>query len=484
MEIAQTTKMEENQRRSVHFKTDPKVTPNRSTWFGKLDFVMSALSFAIGLGNLWRFPYMCYRNGGGAFLVPFLVMTLVAGFPLIFLECYFGQYGRVGIVTIWKVAPLFQGIGWTLLVSGWACAIYYNVLIAYAVFYLFASFVSQVPWKTCGNSWNTANCARIECARNNNKSFGVACPDKGNFTQDVHSPADEFFHHRMLGLSSGLTELGNVRVELAACLFLCWFIILISLSKGIESSGKVAYITASLPYFVLIAIFFRAITLEGATNGLLYFITPVWDRVIKPRVWGDAAIQVFYSMSICDGGLITLASYNRFHNNCFTDAVIIAVGDCLTSVLCGAVIFAVLGYMAHDMDVTVDSVVSQGAGLAYVVYPSAVANLPMSSFWAVIFMLMVINLGLGTMFGIVTTTHTTIMDVFPTTLRQGRLSFLLLASICFVTWLMGLICTTDGGMYVLQLMDAYSSSYILLLVGVIEPIVLCWIYGRSLRLTL
>ncbi|KAK2182640.1 hypothetical protein NP493_343g01015 [Ridgeia piscesae] len=117
---------------------------------------MSALSLAVGMGNVWRFPYMCYRNGGGAFLFPYLFMVVVAGFPIMFLEFAFGQYGATGIVTIWqKGCPLFEGIGWSITVVTFTMCIYYNMLIAYSVYFIFASFTSQLPWETCGNPWNT-----------------------------------------------------------------------------------------------------------------------------------------------------------------------------------------------------------------------------------------------------------------------------------------------------------------------------------------
>ncbi|KAK2190593.1 hypothetical protein NP493_75g09038 [Ridgeia piscesae] len=324
----------------------------RKKWRGQFDFIMSALSYVIGLGNLWRFPIMCYRNGGGTFLICFLVITLVAGFPLLYLECCLGQYGSVSVVSVWKVVPLFQGIGWTMLVCSWSLAIYYNMLIAYAVFYIATVVTEEEPWKTCGHWWNTA---------------------------------------------SGITQMGNLRTEMALCLFCCWVLIFICLCKGIDSSGKAAYITATVPYAIMVAIFTRVIPLEGSADGVLYLITPKWELMVQPKVWCDAAVQVFYSMSICSGGIITLASYNRLGNNCLRDAIIIAVADCLTSILCGVVIFAILGHMANNMKVSIDAVLSRGAGLVYVVYPAAIADLSMATTWVVIFMSLIITLGIGTM---------------------------------------------------------------------------------------
>lgn len=126
----------------------------RDEWQGKLDFVMSALSFAVGMGNLWRFPYLVYSNGGGAFLIPYIIMVILAGFPLLFLEFAFGQFGRLGVVSIWKAVPLMQGIGWCMFFISLISCIYYNMIVAISFFYFFASFASDVPWRSC-ESWST-----------------------------------------------------------------------------------------------------------------------------------------------------------------------------------------------------------------------------------------------------------------------------------------------------------------------------------------
>ena len=473
----------------------------RGTWSSRLDFVMSALSFAVGMGNIWRFPYMCYKNGGGAFLIPYLVMVVFAGFPLMFLELAFGQYASQGIVSIWKASPLFQGVGWTMYFISFISCIYYNMLIAYSFYYLFASFAADVPWRNCDNAWNKAGCgglhelmAEKNCTKFNGTWYNTTCWSEGELPAHVQlamanvtnqtaslvearSPADEYFHFNMLDISEGIENLGMIKWQLALCLLLCWLIVAVCLSKGIKSSGKATYITATFPYLVLLILLVRGLTLDGSMEGIMYYITPQWDRLTSAKVWGDAAVQVFYSMSICWGGLITLASYNKFNNNCFRDSIIVAVGDCLTSVFAGVVIFAIIGYMAHELNVPVSEVATQGAGLAFIVYPSVVTRLPISPLWAILFMLMLINLGIGTQFTLVTTAHTTLLDVFSKYLRKGRRPLLLLLTICLFCYLMGLIITTRGGMYVLQLMDSYAPSYALLVVGLVETLVISWVYG-------
>lgn len=285
------------------------------------------------------------------------------------------------------------------------------------------------------------------------------------------------FSHHVLNISEGIDDLGGVQWKLALCLLLSWTIVFICLSKGIKTSGKATYVTSTFPYAILIILLIRGVTLEGSMEGIKYYVLPDWKRLASAKVWGDAAVQVFFSMSTCWGGLITLASYNNYKNNCFRDALVVAVGDGLTSIFGGFVIFSIIGYMAHELNVPVQDVATQGAGLAFVVYPQAVTMLPLSPLWAVLFMLMLLNLGLGTQFTLVTTVHTTIMDVFSKFFKVQRRRIILLLSICICCYILGLSCATRGGMYVLQLMDKYAPSYGLLTVGLAECITLSWLYG-------
>ncbi|XP_060076986.1 sodium- and chloride-dependent glycine transporter 1-like [Ylistrum balloti] len=472
----------------------------RGNWSRKLDFMLSCLSYAVGLGNVWRFPYVCYRNGAGAFLIPFIIMLFVTGIPLVFMELSFGQYASSGVVSIWKASPIFQGVGWAMFIVSVYICIYYNMIIAYTLYYLFASFASVLPWSLCGD-WSTSSCsegarfAMKTCAEANGawcnetcyynlSSYDISFRNELSCTNltkgaSLKSPSDEYFHVSVLGITPGVHALGTIKWELVGCLAVAWVLVAICLAKGIKTSGKAVYFTAFFPYIVLLILLVRSLTLDGSVDGIVYYITPQWDKLLSARVWGDAAVQIFFSLSPCWGGLITLASYNKFHNNTLSDAVIVSVLDSVTSVFAGMVIFSIIGYMAKELDQPIDQVASEGAGLAFVVYPEVVTKLPVSQLWSILFFAMLITLGLGTQIATVTTVHTTLLDQFPEMFRRGHRKLLLLIGISVGCFLVGLPFCTQGGMYVLQLFDNYAATYSLLIVGLTECFAISWVYGAD-----
>uniref|UniRef100_A0AAR2K1R9 Transporter n=1 Tax=Pygocentrus nattereri TaxID=42514 RepID=A0AAR2K1R9_PYGNA len=355
------------------------IQPPREQWGGKYEFLLSCLGYCVGLGNVWRFPYLCYRNGGGVFLIPYFIMLFFTGMPLFLMELSLGQYGAAGPITVWKCCPLLKGIGIGMLCVSTLVCLYYNVIIAWTFYYLGNSFQSPLPW-SCDASANAKFC------------------NTTNTTISL-SPSEEFWNDRVLGVrsSKGLHDPGPVRWELALCLLAAWVIIFLCMLKGIRSSGKVVYVTATFPYFVLIVLIIRGATLEGSLQGVAFYLTPVWERLANAQVWNDAASQIFYSLGIGVGGLLSMASYNKFDNNVIRDTLVITIGNCTTSFFAGFAIFSILGHMAWRKGVPVEKVADTGPGLAFVAYPEALALLPGSVFWAILFFLMLFMLGVDTL---------------------------------------------------------------------------------------
>ncbi|XP_067660398.1 sodium- and chloride-dependent glycine transporter 1-like [Haliotis asinina] len=491
----------------------------RGSWGGRFEFFLSCLGYAIGLGNVWRFPYLCYRNGGATFLIPYIIMLVVAGLPLFFLELAVGQFASEGPITVWKVSPAFHGIGVAMVtISGMVC-IYYNVVIMYAIYYMFVSFVSldgSVPWGSCGNPWNTNACrtsypplelmnetSKMEVLSSKlyNKDCVVSLLDRISIsfnnsftdfsqlnssmilhdaTKDCRirftSPSAEYWERHVLRHheADGFEDMGSISLKNAACLVVPWIIIFACVMKGIKSSGKVVYFTATFPYIILVVLLIRGLTLEGYEKGIQFYMTPQLHRLTEAKVWGDAATQIFFSLGAGFGCLLTMSSYNKFKNNCERDAVIVAIINCCTSVFAGFTIFSLLGSMAHTTNQDVESVVDQGPGLAFIAYPEGIAQLPVSPLWAFLFFFMLFNIGLDTQFVMMETLISGISDIFPRFLRTHKAPFA--AFCCFLGFLLGLPQVTKGGVYMLTLMDWYGGSYSVMFVALAEIICLMYVY--------
>ncbi|POI22753.1 hypothetical protein CIB84_013499, partial [Bambusicola thoracicus] len=237
---------------------------DRGNWTGRLDFLLSCIGYCVGLGNVWRFPYRAYTNGGGtrasfqprpliselgrslnrhpfpisglrsgAFLVPYFIMLAICGIPIFFMELSLGQFSSLGPLAVWKISPLFKGIGMGTILIVSLVAIYYNMIIAYVLFYLFASLTSDLPWQHCGNWWNTELCLDHRVIKTGNTTFPV------NISNTV-SPSEEYWSRYVLHIqgSSGIGDPGRIRWNLCLCLLLSWTIVYLCILKGVKSSGK------------------------------------------------------------------------------------------------------------------------------------------------------------------------------------------------------------------------------------------------------
>jgi solute carrier family 6 amino acid transporter-like protein 5/7/9/14 len=210
-------------------------------------------------------------------------------------------------------------------------------------------------------------------------------------------------------------------------------------------------------------------------DGISFYLTPKWEKLLEINVWADACIQIFFSLGVTWGGMITLASYNKFKNNVFRDAIMVGCGNCMTSFFAGFVIFGIIGFMAHELGVPVEEVAAQGAGLAFIAYPEAVSRMPISPLWSILFFMMLLSLGFGTQFSTVETVVTVLLDRFPNLRGKNRRWCTL--GVCLFMFCCGLSMVTNGGIYILQLVDNHSATYSALILGCLEVSVMAWIYG-------
>ncbi|KAF7695656.1 solute carrier family 6 member 6a isoform X1 [Silurus meridionalis] len=448
--------------------------PQREKWASKLDFLLSVAGGFVGLGNVWRFPYLCYKNGGGAFLIPYFIFLFGGGLPVFFLEVALGQFTSEGGITCWeKLCPIFTGIGYASIVIVSLLNIYYIVILAWGLYYLLQCLQRELPWARCRHSWNTPNC--VEDTIRKNKTLWLSA-NATNFT----SPVTEFWERNVLSLSSGIDEVGELKWDLALCLLAVWVICFFCIWKGVKTTGKVVYFTATFPFLMLIVLLVRGVTLPGAAEGIKFYLYPDLSRLQDPEVWIDAGTQIFFSYAICLGAMTSLGSYNKYKYNCYRDCLLLGCLNSGTSFVSGFAIFSVLGFMAQEQGVAIADVAESGPGLAFIAYPKAVTMMPLPTFWAILFFIMLLLLGLDSQFVEVEGQITSLVDLYPSLLRKGYRREIFIAVICVISYLVGLTMVTNGGMYVFQLFDYYAASGVCLLwVAFFECVAVAWVYGAD-----
>uniref|UniRef100_A0A8C5MT15 Transporter n=1 Tax=Leptobrachium leishanense TaxID=445787 RepID=A0A8C5MT15_9ANUR len=462
--------------------------PERELWNSKTEYFLSLVGYAVGLGNVWRFPYLAFKHGGGAFIIPYTIMLALVGLPLCILECSLGQFGSAGPIALWRLSPIFQGLGISMVLVSAAVAIYYNVIIAYSLFYLFASFRSYLPWSECFKEFADEKClntttdvCNVNLGNGSMVLMNISMVQGSNLScfvdEGMELPSKQYWDKVALWTSSGLDETGKVVWHLALCLLLAWILVGAALIKGIQTSGKVVYFTALFPYAVLIILLVRGATLEGARDGIEYYIGQKSNitKLASGEVWRDAATQIFYSLSTGWGGLLALSSYNKFNNNSYMDSIVACVINCLTSILAGFTIFSIIGHMAYISGKPVSNVVDEGFALAFIAYPEALTKLPISPLWAILFFFMLFTLGLDSQFALIETVTAAIQDVYPKAMKKWRI--LITAGVCVFLFFLGLPCVTQAGIYWVILIDTFCGGWTVLFIALFEVIAIIWVYG-------
>ncbi|XP_052825146.1 sodium-dependent neutral amino acid transporter B(0)AT3 isoform X2 [Octopus bimaculoides] len=414
----------------------------RDSWDNKVQYLLAAIGLAVGLGNVWRFPYLAQKNGGGAFLLPYVIMLFIEGLPIFYLEVALGQRMRRGPVGTWdQISPYLTGIGYSCIMVSYIVCIYYNTIISWCLYYFALSFRSELLWENCPNE----TAASKEC--------------------NLAGPTAYFWYRSTLDVSSSIEESGSMQLHLELCLFFAWLIVFLCMIKGIQSSGK-------------------------------------FEKLANPQVWLEAATQIFYSLSLGFGGLMAMSSYNPLRNNCYKDTFIVVFVNCGTSVFAGIVIFSILGFKAYksfedcqsrlmevtknmtkeapftcDLDKELENTAG-GPGLAFIAFTEAINQFPVSPLWAILFFLMLLALGLDSMFGTLECITTIITDSgkYPF-LRQNR--FFIPAVVCLTSFLISLSFAAQSGSYTFVLFDEFTGGLPLLFIAFAEVMSVSYIYGLS-----
>ncbi|XP_043514895.1 sodium-dependent nutrient amino acid transporter 1-like isoform X2 [Frieseomelitta varia] len=434
---------------------------------------MSCIAMSIGFGNIWRFPFTAYENGGGAFLIPYIIVLFLVGKPFYYLEMIIGQFSSSSSIKVWNISPAFSGVGWSQFCSTVALMTYYSSLMSLTLFFLVASFSSELPWAKCRDEWSDycIDSSQTAGSETINASTFLELFDK----RERKSSAELYFLKVVLQEKDSIDDgIGLPDWKLTLCLLVSWSSVVLITFQGVKSSGKFSYFLAIFPYIVLLALLIRAVTLEGAATGILFFITPEWSKLLEPTVWYAAVTQCFFSLSVCFGSIITYSSHNDFRHNIYRDAFIVTSLDTITSLIAGCTIFGILGNLAHEMNLTdINKVVTSGASLAFISYPDAIAKFTfVPQLFAVLFFVMMFVLGVGSIVGMVSGLVTALKEKLPN-VKMWQI----VVSVCSVGFAVSTVYVTPGGQFLLTLVDYYGTSFVVFILASFEITAVTWVYG-------
>ncbi len=421
----------------------------RESWGTRGGFILAAVGSAVGLGNLWGFPYKLYSYGGGAFLIPYIIAMFLVGLPLLILEFSIGHYTQRAAPNAFKHAnKRFEVVGWWGIILGFVIITYYPVILAYCFSFLWYSTKGifnggQLPWAGVG----------LE---------GVA-------------NAKNFFFDTYLGYREGIA-LGEIRFNIILPLLVAWLAMYFCIFKGVKLVGKIVWLTVPLPWLMLLILTVRGLTLEGSMQGLAYYLDPVWSQLARPIVWRYAFGQVFFSMSLAFGVMITYASFLHRKSDINNNAAIIGLADFATSFVAGLAVFATLGAMAFVTQkagnpIAVENVAQGGPSLAFVAFPYALAQLPYSAWFSFIFFFALVTLGIDSAFSITESVLASVVD------KTGWPRAVVLPVMSFIGLGFGLIYITKGGLNWLGSIDGFVNGTLgIAFLGLLECVVLGWLW--------
>ena len=340
-------------------------------WNSRMAFIMAAIGSAIGLGNVWRFPFVCYQNGGGAFLIPFFIALFTAGIPLMILEFSFGHWAQTAPPNAFKkIRSKLEWAGWLTVFIPFLVALYYVVIMAWCFSYMIYAF--SLRWEPT---------------------------------------AESFFLKSFLGLTTEPTVFGSVSIPAVLGTLALWILIFIILYKGVKRIGKVVALTVPIPTILLLILTIRGITLPGAIDGLNYYLTPDFSQLANVNVWLSAYAQVFFSLSLAQGIMITYASYLKKKSDITNNACIAAFADAGTSFFAGFAVFSIVGYLASTQGVSIQNLGIAGPELIFITYPTAISLLPTAAvLFGIVFYIALLTFGIDSAFSMIEPMTTSIHE--------------------------------------------------------------------------
>ncbi|MEA3506283.1 MAG: sodium-dependent transporter [Elusimicrobiota bacterium] len=409
---------------------------HRAQWKTKSGFILAVIGSAVGLGNIWRFSYLCYEHGGGAFLIPYFIALIIVGIPLMLLEFAIGHRQKGSAPkSFYKIDKKWEWVGWWPVVFVmFGIVMYYSVIISWSLNYVFYSF--NLSWGTLPN---------------------------------------DFFFNDFLNISAGPAQFGGIKTSilfgLLAIWAINWVIVFFGIEKGIERASKILMPMLLLLTLVLVV---WAVNLPGAKAGIVQYLKPDFSKLAQIRVWVDAFTQIFFTLSLGFGIMIAYASYLPKKADLAGNAIITVVANSLFSFVAGFAVWGTLGYMAARKNLPISDVVEQSIGLAFVAYPQAISLMKnFAPLFGVFFFSILVFAGLSSSISIIEAFTSSVMDKF----HFKRTS--VVSVVCITGFIGSIIFATGAGLYWLDIVDHFLTSYGLITVGILQCLIIGWALKAS-----
>lgn len=407
-----------------------------TAWKSQWIFILAAVGAAAGLGNLWRFPYMVYNNGGASFIVAYLVCLFVLVIPMMMAEVALGQSKRIGFVAIMSEHGGYIGrfAAWLMVLILVALAGYYAAITGWSVYYLYAS--PSVPW-----------------AEN----------------------AQEFFFTNVLHLTDDPAVFGGFSVPIIVGTAIAYCVAYVSIFKGLDSITKAVQWTVTLPIILLLVLLINSFFLPGSANGFSFLLVPDLAKIASVELWKNAASQAFFSANIGLAITVLYATFNSPKTNIVRSTAFIACGNALVSFIAAFAIFGTLGYTAQTQGVPITEVVASGPTLAFVAFPAALATLPFAvPVFATLFFLTIFTLAIDSLFAIAEAITIAFRKECKLLHSLPREVYMAIVFVALFLWSLAFV--GGNGLYRLDALDHSLFSHIFYWAFIPQLLIIGWVY--------
>ncbi|MFE6507472.1 sodium-dependent transporter [Nocardioides sp. NPDC057767] len=401
----------------------------RGAFSSRQVFIFAAIGSAVGLGNIWRFPYVAYENGGGAFVIPYIVALLTAGIPFLFLDYALGHRFRGSApLSFARLRRGTEGLGWWQVGICFMIAVYYAAVMAWAVRYTIFSV---------------------------NKAWG-------------DDPEGFFFGKFLQAGDPGVdaTPVWGVLIPLLLVWAAILVVMLLGVQKGIGATSVIFIPVLVVAFGILVV---RSLFLPGAAEGLDALFTPNWGALTDATVWAAAYGQIFFSLSIGFGIMITYSSYVHKHTDMPGSGLVVGFANSSFELLAGIGVFAALGFMAQANGVAVGEVATSGVGLAFVAFPAIISEAPAGALIGVLFFGSLVVAGFTSLVSVIEVVISGVRDKFEMTRKGATIAVTVPMAVISLVFF-----STTSGLYVLDILDHFINQFGILLVAVISMLVLSW----------